>query len=228
MGSERFGAALSATSSVFKPGTEGLTVAITGSLVGLAFLVRRHYRRFQFAATMLNLLVQDSPAGHEPRPGAEADGRVAVLFVNHYDGLGARTLRRVRSLLGEDLRRVVFLSVVQVDWDELWNGKHLEQLRADRRQELVRYEHMAQEAGIQAESRFALGTDVVQELESLSIAVAEQHPDALFVAGQVVFQKESLANRLLHNEVPFALQRRLIFRGLDMIIVPVQLPQEIW
>jgi hypothetical protein len=43
----------------------------------------------------------------------------------------------------------------------------------------------------------------------------------------VVFQKESLATRVLHNQVAFALQRRLIFRGRDMVIVPVLLPPEI-
>jgi hypothetical protein len=34
--------------------------------------------------------------------------------------------------------------------------------------------------------------------------------------------------RLLHNEVAFALQRRLLYRGLDIVIVPVQLPAEVW
>ena len=43
-----------------------------------------------------------------------------------------------------------------------------------------------------------------------------------------VFEKETLASRLLHKETAFALQRRLVFRGIDMIIVPVQLPKEVW
>jgi len=104
----------------------------------------------------------------------------------------------------------------------------LERLRGKRQEELEQYEQVVREAGIAAESRFVLGTDVVEELEQLSIATAVDHPRALFVAGQVVFEKETLANRLLHNEVAFALQRRLLFRGIDMIIVPVQLPKEIW
>ena len=79
-----------------------------------------------------------------------------------------------------------------------------------------------------AESHFAIGTDVVEELENLATRAAEAHPGMLFVAGQVVFQQESLSMRLLHNEVAFSLQRRLLFRGLDVIILPVQLPREIW
>lgn len=34
--------------------------------------------------------------------------------------------------------------------------------------------------------------------------------------------------RLLHDEVVFALQRRLLYRRLDIIIVPVELPQEVY
>ncbi len=204
-----------------------VTVAITGSLVGVAFLVRQHYRRFQFATTMLNILVEDTVAKPIDATAASA-GRTAILFVNHYDGLGLHTLARVKSLLGNELRRVVFLSVVQVDSDEFRDQAHLDGLRASRQEELGHYESVAQEAGIAAESRFVIGTDVVDELEQLAAATAEAHPQSLFFAGQVVFEKETLATRFLHNEVAFALQRRLIFRGLDMIIVPVQLPREIW
>ncbi|HZL85944.1 MAG TPA: amino acid transporter, partial [Candidatus Krumholzibacteria bacterium] len=204
-----------------------VTVAITGSLVGLAFLVRQHYRRFQFATTMLNLLVEDSVAKPIDDAAASA-GRTAVLFVNRYDGLGLHTLARVKSLLGHELRSVVFLSVVQVDSDEFRDQAHLDGLRASRLEELGRYENVAREAGIAAESRFVVGTDVVEELEQLAAVTADAHPNALFVAGQVVFEKETMATRFLHNEIAFALQRRLIFRGLDMIIVPVQLPREIW
>ncbi len=204
-----------------------VTVAITGSLVGLAFLVRQHYRRFQFATTMLNLLVEDTVAKPIDAAAASA-GRTAVLFVNRYDGLGLHTLARVKSLLGNELRHVVFLSVVQVDSDEFRDQAHLDGLRASRLEELGRYENVAREAGIGAESRFVVGTDVVEELEQLASVTAEAHPNALFVAGQVVFEKETMATRFLHNEIAFALQRRLIFRGLDMIIVPVQLPREIW
>ena len=204
-----------------------VTVAITGSLVGVAFLVRRHYRRFQFATTMLNLLVEDTVAKPIDAEAART-GRTAVLFVNRYDGLGLHTLARVKSLLGNELRRVVFLSVVQVDSDEFRDQAHLDGLRASRQEELGRYENVAREAGIAAESRFVVGTDVVEELEQLATVTASDHPNALFVAGQVVFEKETMATRFLHNEIAFALQRRLIFLGLDMIIVPVQLPREIW
>jgi amino acid transporter len=203
-----------------------ITVVITGSLVAVAFVVRRHYRRFQFAATMLNLLIQERVL--EQAAEVTPDGRSAVIFVNHYDGLGLHTLVRVRALLGKQLRKAVFLSVAQVDSDQFRDEAHIEELRHAREEDLRRYEVIARSWGVEAESHLALGTDVVAELERMSVEQSERSPNTLFVAGQVVFQKESLGMRLLHNEVAFALQRRLIFRGLDIIIIPVQLPDEVW
>jgi len=200
-----------------------LTVLVTGATVGVAFLVRRHYRRFQFALTMLNLLVENSLAAASERRAA-----TAAIFVNRYDGLGLHTLGRVRTLMGSDLRKVVFLSVVQVDSDQFRDEDHLRTLTQSRHQDLQRYEAVARDAGLEAESRFAIGTDVVFELERLAFAVSELEPQTVFVAGQVVFQQETVTQRLLHNEVAFALQRRLLYKGLDIIIVPVQLPKEVW
>jgi amino acid transporter len=203
-----------------------LTVVVTGSAVLLAFLVRRHYRRVGFALTMLNLLVEESfPA--RKKPSAQA-GRVVAVFVNRYDGLGLHTLGRAQSLVGTEIRKVVFLSVIQVDSDQMRNEEHIESLRDARRHDLDRYEALVRKEGIEAESHYVFGTDVVEELFRLAVETSKREPDALFVAGQVVFERETISSRLLHNEVAFALQKRLIFEGVDVVVLPVKVPEEIW
>jgi hypothetical protein len=203
-----------------------LTVLITGSAVVAAMLIRRHYERVSFAGTMLNLLVEESWApGKSNVPGEE---RTIAIFVNRYDGLGLHTLGRVYSLLGKGMRKVIFLSVVQVDSDQLRSEEHIEELRRVRGEELRRYEEEARRLGLATESHLALGTDVVNELMTLAVAVAEVEEHPLFVAGQLVFEKETVATRMLHNDVAFSLQRRLVFRGLDAIILPVKVPEEVW
>jgi amino acid transporter len=202
-----------------------ITVAITGCAVLVAFGIRNHYRRFQHASSMLNLLVQDTIAA-QTDAASEPVRRSAALFVNRYDGLGLHSLARVRSLVGAELAKITFLSVVQVDSDQFRNEEHIDQLRRQREEDLERYAALARSWGLETEHRFALGTDVVEELEKLAVAVAAERPDTLFVAGQVVFQRETFTRRLLHNDVAFNLQRRLVYRGLDVVVLPVTLPPE--
>jgi amino acid transporter len=202
-----------------------VTVAITGTAVLVAFAIRNHYRRFQFASSLLNLLVQDTlqeqdEAAHQPAQ------RAAALFVNRYDGLGLHSLARMRALVGKELAKITFLSVVQVGSDQFRNEEHIDRLRKQREDDLQRYETLARSWGLETAHRYALGTDVVEELEKLAVAVAAERPDTLFVAGQVVFQRETFTRRLLHNDVAFNLQRRLVYRGLDVVVLPVTLPPE--
>jgi amino acid transporter len=202
-----------------------VTVALTGTAVLVAFAIRNHYKRFQFASGMLNLLVQDTMVEQDEETPQPVRREVA-LFVNRYDGLGLHSLSGIRSLFGKDLTRLTFLSVVQVGSDQFRNEKHIAQLRAAREQDLQRYEAMARSWGVETESHYALGTDVVEELEKLAVGVATDRPDTLFVAGQVVFQRETFTRRLLHNDVAFNLQRRLVYRSLNVLVLPVTLPPE--
>ncbi len=203
-----------------------VTVVITGTAVGFAFLVRRHYRRFQFATTMLNLMVEERLPTKEEQQHPRK--RVAAIFVNRYDGLGVHAYTEASRILGSNLGRVIFLSVVQVDSDQFRDEARLQSVQEARRAELLHYEALAREHGLNAESRLACGTDVVQELENLAVATAAADKEILFFAGQVVFEKETLATRFLHNEVAYSLQRRLLPHGLRMVILPVELPEEIW
>jgi amino acid transporter len=203
-----------------------LTLVVTGSAVVLAMLIRRHYRRVGLALTVLNLTVEQSLGSSQRRH--EPLRRPVAIFVNRYDGLGLHTLGRTVDIFGAEIGKIVFLSVIQVDSDQLRSEDHIATLESARRADLARYEERARALGFQAESRCTVGTDVVEELVSLSLDIAKgADPYPLFIAGQLVFDRETLAIRLLHNEVAFAVQRRLVFHGYDMVVLPVQVPEDL-
>ena len=50
------------------------------------------------------------------------------------------------------------------------------------------------------------------------VEIARQHPRLTVFTGQLIFQRDTWYQRLLHNFTAFALQRRLQWRGLSMVI----------
>jgi hypothetical protein len=68
----------------------------------------------------------------------------------------------------------------------------------------------------------ALGTDIVQELDDLCQQVAGEWPKRVFFTGQLAFEGESWWTRLLHNQTSFNVQRRLLFNGLQAVILPIR------
>ena len=62
------------------------------------------------------------------------------------------------------------------------------------------------------------------ELQRLCIEVAHQFPNAVFFAGQLVFNEEldGFFSRFLHNHTAFELLKWLQLRGLSLVILPVR------
>ena len=71
-------------------------------------------------------------------------------------------------------------------------------------------------------SFMSIGTDAVEELEHLCVEVKKRFPRAIFFAGQLVFQRDTWYQRLLHNETAYSLQRRLQWDGVPMVILPTR------
>jgi len=77
--------------------------------------------------------------------------------------------------------------------------------------------------GWAAEHDHAIGTEAVAELDHLCREVALRFPRSVFFAGKLIFREESWYQRFLHNETAAAVERRLQFAGLTMIVMPVRM-----
>jgi hypothetical protein len=95
-------------------------------------------------------------------------------------------------------------------------------LEAQVRENLERYVTLATRMGYYAEYRYTLGTDLIEELEHLCLDLVKEFRRTVVFAGQLVFQRENLFTRSLHHETAFSIQRRLQFRGIQVIILPIR------
>lgn len=64
--------------------------------------------------------------------------------------------------------------------------------------------------------------DAVETLSGMCRDLSRAYPQALFFTSRLVFRRENLLVRLLHNQAALAIQRRLHFDGLQMIILPMK------
>jgi hypothetical protein len=74
-----------------------------------------------------------------------------------------------------------------------------------------------------ATSFLAFGTDAVDELTTLCEGISAEFPHAIFFTSRLIFARDNLFTRLLHNQAALAIQRRLHFAGLQMVILPMKL-----
>ena len=74
-------------------------------------------------------------------------------------------------------------------------------------------------------TRYALGTDLVQELETICVDLVKDFRRPVVFAGQLVFERENLLTRTLHHGTAFSIHRRLQFVGIQVIVLPIRVWQ---
>ncbi len=201
-----------------------VTLVVTSVLIGLCALIRRHYRGVAARLDRLSRDLGDLPAEPSAAPPGEPDPArpTAVLLVGGYGGLGIHSLLNIFRMLPGYFRQVVFVTVAVIDSGSFKGAEEVGHLEARTREELDRYVALARKLGLAATGVHGVGTEPVEEAERLCREITERYPRSTVFAGQLVFQREKWYQRLLHNETAFAIQRRLQWAGLPMVILPVR------
>jgi K+ transporter len=201
-----------------------LTMVVTTSLVVLAFLIKRHYgmvreqlRRLD--DTLLNIPLRPH---QEPPSAIPRDEPVAVMLVSGFSGLGIHTVLAVQNLFPRQYKNYLFVSVGVIDSSHFKGATEIEALKAQTIADLQKYVDFAHRLGFRAEMRYAIGREAVEQIVTLSEEIREEFPRAIFYLGQLVFENDRFYYRILHNETAFAIQRRLQFKGLQAIVLPIR------
>jgi hypothetical protein len=67
-----------------------------------------------------------------------------------------------------------------------------------------------------------MGTEAVATVQNICETLAKEFPRAIFFTGRLIFREERWYHRLLHNETPQAIQRRLQFEGIQAMVLPIR------
>lgn len=207
-----------------------VTALVTASLVAAAIMIKRHYRYTGQLLKKLDILVESvdkmpilspGPMSSGPRP-FDPQGRTAVILVNGFGGLGLHTLLHLTRLFHHDIQNIIFLQVVVVDAGVFKGPEEIERLTDTIKMGLQKYVDLVGKYGYYAESRIAVGTDIIHEVVNVAPEIVKRCPRAFFAGGQIVFKNDSIFVRLLHNYVTFSLQRELFKEGIPFMILPIR------
>jgi amino acid transporter len=205
-----------------------VTVAVTSAVVLGCFVIRRHYQRVQLNLERLNTIMEALPStGPSTPPAINPLRPTAVLLVGGYSGMGVHALLTIQKLFPNYFANFVFVSIGVIDAATMKGVQEVERLREQTQESLRNYVELAHRFGLAADSRMAIGTDVLDEGEELCSLIAGQFPRSIFFLGRLIFERERFFHRILHNETAYQLQRRLQFAGLNAMVLPVRVLEPI-
>ncbi len=203
-----------------------VTVLITGALIGLCLLVKRHYDRVEKAIEELEQAVgpKTHPVQSVSAPQRDQDAPTAVLLVKGFDGLGLATSIAIQQLFPNEFRNIIFVCIGEIDSAMLKSHEEIEAFEKDISDQVRMYYDYAAQLGMHPETRTGIGADPVHELQRICLEIAETFPHVVFFAGKLVWDTavEGFLSRFLHNHTALELQSWLQLYGYSLVILPIR------
>jgi len=200
-----------------------VTLVITSFVIGLCYLIRRHYDKVNKAMRKLADMLSDIPAvtpfNHEP---VDPGSMTAILLVSGFNGFGLHTLLSIVRSFPNVYTNFVFVAVAEIDSGTFKGVAEIEALKGAVKKDLERYVKITRQHGFPADFRTAVGTDVVDTVTELVESVVREFPRSTVFTGKLVFRHENPFQKILHNETAFAIQRRLQWEGVATVILPIR------
>jgi len=203
-----------------------ITVVITSVIIGLCFAIHRHYEEVRNSMRRLDeiLLATPLPTTREAVPESVLNKSLptAVISVSGFSGFGLHQILSIHKAFPNYFKQFMFVSAAIVDSGNFKGAEELGHLQETTEENLKKYVAWAQAHGFHAAYRMVLGTEAVRSVEEVCRELAEEFPRAIFFMGRLIFREEKWYHRLLHNETPHAIQRRLQFEGIQAMVLPIR------
>ncbi len=211
--------------TVYEKFEEGgwVTLVITSFVIGLCYLIRRHYEKVHKAMSKLADMLSDIPAvtpfNHD---SVDPKKMTAILLVSGFNGFGLHTLLSIVRSFPNVYTNFIFVSVAEIDSGTFKGIAEIEALKTSVNKDLEKYVKITRQHGFPADYRMNVGTDVVDTVTDLVESVVREFPRSTVFTGKLVFRHENPFQKILHNETAFSIQRRLQWNGVATVILPIR------
>jgi amino acid transporter len=201
-----------------------ITVMITGLVIFVCILIRKHYRDTKQKIRAVDAVFAGQPLGSEtnyPEPDPELP--TAVFVVGSSRGGGLHALLWVERMFPNHFKNFIFVNARTVDAQAYGGDESVEHMRAQAGDSLKYFVDFCHSYGWASKQYLGFGTDAVDEVSTICEQVREDFPNAIFFTSKLITDEENVLTRLLHNQAATALQRRLHLNGMQMVILPMRI-----
>lgn len=200
-----------------------MTILITTLVIAGCLVVRTHYRETKDKIRMVDRVFANQPFGSHVGPIVpDPNDQTAVFIVGNSRGGGLHALLWVQRMFPGHFKNFIFINARTVDSHAYGGDGALEQMRAEANATLKFFVDFCHSHGMASASSLVFGTDVVDQVTQLCIDTNREYPNAIFFTSKLIFETDNWFTRLLHNQAALAIQRRLHFDGLQMVILPMK------
>ncbi len=202
-----------------------ITILVTGGMILACILIKGHYqtvkRHLRHLDELLTSLRFDTSRKRANKKNVNAP--TGVLLVNGYNGLGLHSLFSILKLFPDRFNNMLFVEVGTIDSSRFKDIHAIRELEKSVKEDLARYVDLGTNLGFYSESFYTLNVDRLEGLEELCAKITKEYKDCVFFVGKLVFERETWTSNLLHSQTALSIQKKLLFSGYQVIVMPIRL-----
>jgi len=196
---------------------------IIGAIAAICIWIRNHYRQTKDAIHLVDQVFANQPFGSHANPvDPDPNNQTAVFIVGSSRGGGLHALLWVQRMFPGHFKNFIFVNARTVDAHAYGGEGAVEQMRAEANATLKFFVDFCHSHGMASAAYLGFGTDVVNEVTKLCETISKDYPNSIFFTSKLIFEHDNWFTRLLHNQAALAIQRRLHFESLQMVILPMK------
>ena len=196
---------------------------IIGAIAAICIWIRSHYHQTKDAIHMVDQVFANQPFGSHASPvDPDPNNQTAVFIVGSSRGGGLHALLWVQRMFPGHFKNFIFVNARTVDAHAYGGEGAVEQMRAEANATLKFFVDFCHSHGMASSAYLGFGTDVVNEVTKLCETINQEYPNSIFFTSKLIFEHDNWFTRLLHNQAALAIQRRLHFESLQMVILPMK------
>jgi len=211
--------------AVYEKFAEGgwITLVITFVIVVACYRIRNHYETVRRGVRKLDEMLLEIPTEGTPNMDLPDKKKpTAVILVDGYNGYGVHLLLNAIRNFPRYYHNYIFASAAVVDSGSFKGVAEIDALKESTEESLKKYVDLARRFGLTSDYRMEVGTEAVETASLLCQQLAKEYYRTTVFTGKLIFQKESLFQRMLHNETAYAIQRRLQWEGITTVVLPIR------
>ncbi|WP_136414133.1 MULTISPECIES: APC family permease [Oxalobacteraceae] len=200
-----------------------MTLLITALVIAACLYIRAHYRDTKEKIRMVDEVFAHQPFGaHVGELTPDPNDQTAVFIVGSSRGGGLHALLWVQRMFPGHFKNFIFVNARTVDAHAYGGEGEVAKMRAQAKATLNYFVDFCHSHGMASAAYLGFGTDAVVEITRLCDEISKEYPNSIFFTSKLVFRDDNWFTRLLHNQAALAIQRRLHFDGLQMVILPMK------
>ncbi len=201
-----------------------MTILITSLVIIFCLLIRKHYDTTRRKLLEIEKLFAQSIQSNPDTPKKlDPTLPTAIFFVDEHRGVGMHTIMWVMRLFPDHFKNFIFLSAGEVDTKSFDSSSTLLTMQHKIEKALYYYSGFSRSQSVNSSWRIGYGTDPVMILDDLAKEIIAEYPNSVCFATKLIFVRDNLFVRWLHNQTALTMQRRLHLRGQQMVILPMMI-----